>query len=89
MNLRPARQGTSRRDELRSGNLFVGGETQQGGSDRGFDRRQNNDVSHASKLRRSRGEKLSEEEGARLCKSASRFEPSSWNHSKILCNHRP
>ena len=62
MNLRPARQGTSRCDELRSGNVFIGGDVQQGGSDRGFDRRQNNDVSHASKLRRREGRRLGGEE---------------------------
>jgi hypothetical protein len=62
MNLGPARQGTSRCDELRSRDLFVSREIKQGGSDRGFDRRQNSDVSHASKLRRREGRRLGGEE---------------------------
>lgn len=60
MDLGPAGQGASRRDELLSGNFCVGGEAQQGGSDRGFDRWQNSNVSHASKLRRREAERLSE-----------------------------
>ncbi len=39
MNLGPARQGASRRDELLSGNLFVSGEAQQGDPKFGLDRR--------------------------------------------------
>lgn len=65
MNLSSTRQGASRRDELLGGDLFVGGETQQGDPKFGLDRRQNSKVSHASKLRRCEGERLSEEEGAR------------------------
>ena len=87
MNLSPARQGASRRDELRSGNVFIGGNVQQGGSDRGLDRRQNNDVSHALKLRRWNGARLGEEE-KQICKSVSQFGPSSWNRLSFPCNNR-
>jgi len=37
MNLGPTRQGASRRDELLSGNLFVGGEAQKGDPKFGLD----------------------------------------------------
>lgn len=47
MNLGPAGQNTSRRDELLSRNPFVGREAQQGDPQIGFDRRQHSKVSHA------------------------------------------
>lgn len=62
MNLGPARQGTRRCDELRSGNLFICGEAKQGGSELALDWRQNSDGFHTRKLRSSRGERLGEEE---------------------------
>ena len=61
MNFGPTRQGASRRDELVGGNLFVGGDVQEGGSELIFDRRQHSDVSHVSKLRRRDRERLCEE----------------------------
>jgi hypothetical protein len=62
MNLAPTRQGTSRRDELQSGYLFVCGDIQQGGSELAFDWRQNSDGFHTRKLRSSQGERLGVEE---------------------------